>query len=156
MRGITGGSINKVYAVQTKKQTYLLKVNHQASARFFECEAAGLDEIKNTQTINVPEVFAYKDRRTEGEAGYLLAEWIQGEKTKDTERMLGEKLAALHGFPVPKKYGLEQDNFIGSLPQPNGVFSSWTVYFLKKRILPQVERGRAETEMHTARKQKLW
>ncbi|MCK6257214.1 fructosamine kinase family protein [Fictibacillus sp. KIGAM418] len=156
IRRVSGGSINEAYAVQTQKQKYFLKIHRRAPERFFQCEAAGLAAIRTTQTIDVPDVYTYEDNRTGDKASFILAEWVEGKKTKDTERKLGERLAALHSSPGPVRYGLNHDNFIGTIPQPNGLYSTWTAYYITKRILPQIERGIEGNGMDSERKNRLF
>src|SRR5690606_30251837 len=53
---------------------------------------------------------------------------------------LGRGLAALHRFGAAS-FGLDQPNFIGSLPQDNTPAGDWTEFFRERRLLPQVERA---------------
>src|SRR5207248_4933110 len=50
---------------------------------------------------------------------------------------LGRGLAALHRA-APARFGLEQDNFIGPLPQSNRSADRWSDFFARQRLEPQL------------------
>lgn len=51
---------------------------------------------------------------------------------------LGRQLAAMHAVRGDR-YGLECDNFIGATPQANGWADSWSDFYCKRRLRPQLE-----------------
>src|SRR5262249_45423491 len=63
---------------------------------------------------------------------------------------LGRALAALHRA-APPTFGLDHDNFIGSLPQSNRSHVRWADFFQGERLEPQMRRasepGRATPAM---------
>src|SRR5699024_12545670 len=64
---------------------------------------------------NVPNFLAYSDK---SENAFLLLEWIEGNKSADTEEMLGRKLAQFHQVHATM-HGFQEDTYIGLLKQPN-------------------------------------
>lgn len=103
----------------------------------FEAEAKGLRFLKNTQTFHIPEVINVS--KTENQS-YLLMEYIAEEpKHNDFWETFGNQLAQLHQNTAPD-FGLDHENYIGSLPQINGGnFTKAADFYLEKRLLPQLE-----------------
>ncbi len=134
-RPVSGGDINEAFFVETSENQYFIKTRKNAPDNFFTLEALGLDTIRKTDTIAVPEVFVVKDAR---KGGFLVLEWIEGRRTGRTGELLGRQLAEMHRCTGPG-FGFERDNFIGLLPQKNGYYDSWIDYYRECRILPQVK-----------------
>jgi len=132
-----GGSINESCFVETDNRKYFIKFHPEAPDRFFELEARGLELIRETNSIAVPEVFTYTD---ESNSAYLVMEWIDGAPSADTDRILGDRIAAMHQT-FGEKHGFDDDTFIGSLPQTNGLFSSWLEYYRDQRLAAQLRMG---------------
>lgn len=65
-------------------------------------------------------------------------EFVQeGGVTAESPRQLGEDLAKLHRNSA-ENFGLDQDNYIGSLPQSNAHAVNWAEFFAAQRIEPQL------------------
>ena len=134
---VTGGSINEVYRLQTAAGFFILKLNSaQQFPTMFEQEAEGLEAIRKTKTVAVPEVIA------SGHIGYqsfLLLEYIEtGSKTPTAMQLLGSQLAQMHQNAAPD-FGFEKDNYMGSLPQSNKKYPSWQSFFVEERLKPMVK-----------------
>src|SRR5699024_12500029 len=86
--------------------------------------------IKETDTISVPNYISYSDKP--GEA-FLLMEWLEGERTSDTDKTLGRNLAKLHQTLGPM-HGFETDGYIGILNQPNKLEPNLLTYFSENRL----------------------
>ncbi|WP_299286635.1 fructosamine kinase family protein [uncultured Mucilaginibacter sp.] len=134
---VTGGSINEVYRLQTAAGFFILKLNSaQQFPTMFEQEAEGLEAIRKTKTVAVPEVIA------SGHIGYqsfLLLEYIEtGSKTPTAMQLLGSQLAQMHQNTAPD-FGFENDNYMGSLPQSNKKHESWQSFFVEERLKPMVK-----------------
>ncbi|TRM11290.1 fructosamine kinase family protein [Lentibacillus cibarius] len=134
---VTGGSINASYFVETAQASYFIKYHPDAPAHFFELEAKGLELIRQTASIFVPKVYTYSDEENNA---FLVMEWIDGKRSRDTEWKLGDRVARMHQT-FAEKHGLTVDTFIGTLPQPNGLFSSWLDYYRDRRLTAQLELG---------------
>ena len=103
----------------------------------FEKEQKGLTHIAQQGIIKVPEVIA---SATIDDHQLLLLEWIPtGEKKEVFWRKFGEQLAALHHCSSAC-FGLEYDNYMGSVPQLNTMQISWVDFFIHKRLRPLVDK----------------
>jgi len=136
-RSVAGGSINEAFCLESPEGNYFLKWNDaSAYPGMFTAEEKGLDMLRATKAIKIPQVVAAE---TAGSFSFLLMEWIEsGKRKKSFWADFGKNLARLHRM-TQEKFGLSHDNYIGSLPQSNRQHSSWTDFFIKERIEPQVK-----------------
>ena len=63
-----------------------------------------------------------------------------GEKNNRFWEEFGRRLSQMHQ-KTNSFYGLDHDNFIGSLDQKNDFKNSWIDFFINQRILPQLALG---------------
>ncbi len=136
---VSGGSINQAAKLSTEKETLFLKWNDSKPAEMFSAEARGLRLLREANTsLRIPEVIDLNSE--EGELpGYLLMEYIEGVRGDgESSRKLGVGLAELHSV-TSVAYGLDRDNFIGSLPQSNSKHSDWVTFFIEERINPMLK-----------------
>ena len=137
---VGGGSINTAYCVQVNDTyKFFLKLNDNVGlSGLFTAEKEGLLLLGSHKVIRVPTVIA------EGKTGnvqYLLLEWIeQGEKSQSFWESMGSQLAGLH-YISGQTYGLDANNFIGSLPQSNDKAPTWCQFFVEERLRPLVKRA---------------
>lgn len=145
---VSGGSISRAYRLTTERGTYFFKWHRHAPRAFFAAEARGLERLgRAAKTVRIPRVFAWDDPAEDGE-GWILLEWIdsgnQGLSSERTAEKLGRGLAELHRSAA-EAFGLEENNFIGILPQPNGWYNNWADFYRERRLVPQIrlasERG---------------
>ncbi|WP_174615630.1 fructosamine kinase family protein [Virgibacillus ihumii] len=146
-----GGSINESYFIETEQQKYFIKFHPDAPERFFELEAKGLKRIGETNSISVPDVLAYSDKKG---SAYLVLEWVEGSKTAQTESMLGDRIAQMHQT-TGEQHGFSDDTFIGLLPQPNGLFDSWVEYYRDRRLAAQLKQGINQKSITGKRRDRL-
>lgn len=139
LSGVSGGSINQCYRLACGEERFFLKVNSAESfPDMFEKEVKGLELLRNTSTISVPEVIGTGEH--DGTA-FLILEWIDvGKNDADAQTRLGASLARLHRT-TSSSFGLNHDNYIGSLPQSNRNHSNWKDFFISERIEPQFMRA---------------
>ncbi|WP_183187069.1 fructosamine kinase family protein [Anoxybacteroides rupiense] len=131
---VYGGDINESFYIRTASGSYFIKIQAAPPPRFFHSEKSGLDTIRLTKTISVPNVFhVYED----GEVGCLILEWISGKKTEQAAEKLGALLALMHNY-TGEKFGFANNGYIGKLPQPNQWFDSWIDYYRTCRLQPQI------------------
>lgn len=131
---LAGGDIARVERVELEDgRLAVLKSRAGSSADFFAAEAHGLDWLRRTSSLRVPEVL-------EQGTDYLLLEWLApAEPAPDFEELCGRGLAALHDYAEPATPGLDRDNFVGSLAQANQSWPSWPVFYREQRLRPLVE-----------------
>ena len=139
-RYVGGGSINITRQIFTNVGEFFVKINSaERFPRMFEKEAKGLSVLRNASVIDIPEVVGYGENDADA---YLVLNFIESgmEKTGFWENF-GRKIALLHKNS-DKFFGLDHDNFIGSLPQSNKQHKDWETFFIKERLLPQIEMAR--------------
>lgn len=133
---VSGGFINQSYKVITNKGKYFVKTNSAtAYPKMFAKEMEGLQRLGSTQTVYIPKVYG---QCTVNNHSFLVLEWIeQGIMPFDFYATLGKSLAKMH-LHAATYFGLNQHNYIGSLPQYNTVYYNWPQFFIKCRIEPML------------------
>ena len=135
-----GGCINETYALKTNAGHFFLKYNRAALfPGMFEKEAAGLKILGDTNTIFVPGVTT--TGATENYA-FLLLHFIEsGNMPAGFWVTFGTQLAELHRNTA-LYFGLEHDNYIGSLVQTNKTDTDFYGFYISQRIEPQLAIAR--------------
>lgn len=133
---VSGGSINNSFLLHTSTGKFFMKHNDaNRYPRMFELEAHALQLMRDTQTITVPQVIGHGAGA--GQA-FILLEYLEKQpRGPQFWQQFGQRLAAMHRHTRPQ-YGLEEDNYMGSLPQDNTPADSWTDFFVYSRLEPQV------------------
>jgi protein-ribulosamine 3-kinase len=149
IRTVSGGSINKVYQLKAGN-FYFLKVNdaHKFPGMFL-AEAEGLKLIRQTNSIGVPQVIAHGESNGEQ---FLLMHWIEnGHNSSGAQADLGRQLAAMHRYKGTQ-FGLDHNNYMGSLTQSNTFHAAWTDFFIRERLQPQlniaIQKGLADSSLN--------
>src|SRR5690554_5649469 len=137
VESVFGGSINHSYKVQTKNYDYFVKSNTSSSfPQMFEKEALGLKLLNSTKAIKIPRVLAYG---TADDTAYLILEFIDSSvENSNFWENFGRQLAKLHQFSADY-FGLDHDNYIGSLPQMNKKVDNWADFFIEQRLQAQLK-----------------
>lgn len=129
---ISGGCINNAVKLKTSNGEYFLKWQTDIPEDMFQKEAQGLNLLSVSDVIQIPKVIAYG--KIEG-THYLLMDYIESSSPgNDYWKQFGIALAALHRNNTAIKYGLDHDNYIGKLPQPNDVNGDWIDFFIHNRL----------------------
>ncbi len=150
-RRLSGGDINDAFELTLASGARVfLKTNDAADPNMFPAEARGLSWLGEASALRVPEVLAVSSGRP-GEPCFLVLELLEpAPRTRDFDQRLGRGLAQLHLSGAPS-FGLDHDNFIGSLPQSNAAAGSWADFLWTRRFEPQLERavasGRATSRL---------
>lgn len=134
---VGGGSINQTFKVViNKKESFFCKINSETKfPLMFEKEARGLRLLSSKGIIRVPPVVG---SFIENEFQVLLLEYIeQGLRSERFWKTFGEQMAALHSMQSSHA-GLDEDNYMGALPQSNRPSTNWVDFFIEKRLEPQV------------------
>jgi fructosamine-3-kinase len=134
---VSGGSINNSFLIDASGSRYFCKINSATKfPQLFQKEAQGLELLGKNSTLAVPGVI---DCFEAEEYQVLLLEWIdEGERDQNFWKKFGEGLSRLHrceGYA----FGLDHDNYMGSLPQANATSDSWIHFFRERRLEPLVE-----------------
>ncbi len=137
---VFGGDINYAAQIDCGSASYFVKWNANSPDAMFATEAEGLRLLRGAGALRVPDVIA------QGEAdgiGYLVLEWIEtgNKRAGNVMEAFGSGLAELHRQQAAQ-HGLDQNNFIGRLPQINTPTSSWISFYREQRIGYQMEVAR--------------
>ncbi len=132
---LSGGDINDAYQISLADGTQLfVKTHANPPLGMYEAEARGLRWLAEADAIRTPRVIALSDARP----AFLALELMKSAKRESGfDETLGRSLAALHGFGAPS-FGLDHDNFIGRLAQPNAVADDWAAFYWSSRLEPQL------------------
>lgn len=149
-RPLAGGDINEAHELLLEDgRRVFAKSNARAPARMFEREAQGLAWLGAARALRVPEVLGVVPASAAG-AGALVLELVEpGPRARDFDEQLGRGLARLHRSGAAQ-FGLEHDNFIGSLPQLNAPARSWAEFYAECRLRPLFERARTQGLLDSA------
>jgi fructosamine-3-kinase len=140
-QAVYGGDINQSARFVCGGTPHFVKWNASAPPTMFPTEADGLRRLGEAGAVRVPAVVAQGDADGACPA-FLVLEWIEtGGQRGDTMERFGAGLADLHRHTA-ETYGLDRDNFIGRLPQPNTPSVSWSVFYRDQRIGAQMALAR--------------
>lgn len=129
---VGGGSINSACVLHgAGGERWFVKLNDAGGAAMFAAEAAGLEEIRRSDSLRVPAPVCHG---VAGGMAFLAMEHLElrGAGPASAER-LGRGLAAMHRC-TRAEHGWDIDNTIGSTPQPNGPLSDWTDFWRERRL----------------------
>lgn len=131
-----GGSINQVYQLKTSAGTFCLKYNRSdAFPKMFETEAMGLRLLASARTIRVPGFIFFNNLN---DFSFILLEYITAApRIKGFFSDFGRSLARLHRSGN-ELYGLDYNNYMGSLAQNNCYHAGWVEFFVEERLDKQV------------------
>ena len=152
-----GGDINQAARITCGSQDFFVKWNASAPPDMFPQEAYGLQLLAGAGALRVPAVHFAADPDG-SRPGYLVMDWIEtGGRGARSDRIMaqfGEGLAALHQHTAAQ-HGLDHDNFIGRLPQPNIQTGGWTAFYREQRIGYQMALARRSGRLPARREDLL-
>jgi len=134
---LSGGDINEVFLIESTKQKFVIKLNN--ADRFpgmFEAEQIGLETLLKADVIDIPKPI--KTGKVDSQSYLAMKYKTPGKPTSDFWEIFGEQLARLHQ-QTSSTFGLETDNYIGSLPQYNEKRSSSAEFYIEMRLQPQIK-----------------
>ena len=148
IRPVTGGDINEAFLIQTNTDKFFIKLNdHPAALDMLRAEAAGLARIKDSRKIQTPAVIHLGKADT---FAFLILEYIQpSSRSQSFWQSFGQELAQMHQIKQPN-FGLDFDNFIGSLPQKNPASNNWPNFYRSARLQPLAKIASEQNRLHTA------
>ena len=134
---VHGGDINNAYCLYTSSGKYFLKTNEEDKfpSMFFK-EENGLKLLRDNSSIIVPSVvktgICYQEQ-------YILMEWLDnGSIQKDTWKDFGTGVAMMHK-KSQTYFGLDENNYIGTLEQFNSPHLQWSTFYAECRIRPLIQ-----------------
>lgn len=160
VRPVSGGCINNAARLDTGKMTYLLKWNPRPLPDMFLAEVEGLNAMRATGTVRVPEPYAASNAAN-GAPAFILMEWLQAPKNagRIDFALLGAQLAQMHrngpAASLPQAYGLGMDNYLGPTRQENIWETDWVGFYRERRLRPQMELAQQNGRMPVGRRRRL-
>ena len=132
---VSGGCINDCYKLETQKSNYFVKLND--TINLFVEENKGLGILRSSKTFFIPEVYEYGIFER---SYFLIMEWIEEKNKSDNFwNLFAKNLSELHST-TNDKFGLDYDNYIGSLKQSNTYYNDGVEFFINTRLVPQLEK----------------
>jgi fructosamine-3-kinase len=144
---VRGGCINNGTRLKTHLGgSFFLKYNDFAPKDMFAREVEGLRALNVPDGPRVPEPFIH------GQHFLLMEDLKPSQRNKEYWGSLGRGLAIIHQHTY-RLFGFEQNNFIGSTPQPNTWIEDGFDFFAEKRLLYQArlarKRGLLSSKVYT-------
>ena len=131
-----GGNINEAFKMDTSAGNFFIKRNDKNSfPKMFEAEARGLELLHQSGAVTVPSVIASGE--FENFQFLILPFSSKGNANANFWENFGWSVAKLHQSSA-ENFGLDTDNYIGSLTQNNKLEKNWTDFFIHQRIEPQL------------------
>jgi fructosamine-3-kinase len=131
-----GGSINEAFRIETSSGLFFIKFNQaKRYPGMFSAEAEGLAILEKAGCIMVPKVLHSAET---GSFAFLLLEYIEGTATVNNFwQIFGKNLGCLHRHSS-SDFGLDHNNYIGSLNQSNHHHPFWIEFLIMERFQPLV------------------
>jgi len=137
---LAGGDINSAARMETSLGNFFVKWNRaDAFPEMFQKEAKGLNILQSASQLRIPYV---KFTDTAGDYSFLVLEYLeQAPPETNFWENFANGLAKLHKTSADY-FGLDHDNYIGSLPQSNHKKDKWIDFFIEERLAIQLKRAR--------------
>jgi len=135
-----GGSFGECLRWTAGHDDLFVKLAPAGRHTAFEAEAAGLEELAAAGAVRVPAALGVG---MAGPTAWLALRWIDfGAPSRRSEAVLGEQLASLHRVGAPR-FGWHRDNTIGATPQRNTWDDDWVRFFIRRRLMVQLDLAEA-------------
>lgn len=136
---VQGGDTNKAFLLETNHGKFLIKVNAAMyGLDMFEKEAKGLLQLAETKCLRVP--MPLFDGKYHQELFFVMEFIEPGKASENFWGSFGEGIAKLH-TTSDTHYGLEHNNFIGSLAQQNNKHETWADFYAHQRLIPLAHKA---------------
>ncbi|MDC8003346.1 fructosamine kinase family protein [Aureisphaera galaxeae] len=134
---LVGGDINEVLLLSTPNDKFVLKRNANSNLiGLFEKEAKGLKLLAQSNSFRTPKVI--HEGAFQGMA-FLLLEYVpSGSATPSFWESFAQNLVSLHRS-TNSKFGLDHNNYIGSLAQHNHWCETSSEFYVTQRLAPQLK-----------------
>jgi len=149
VRPLSGGCINNGFQLSDKNISFFVKTNFaDRYPHMFEDEARGLKTLEDTKSLRIPRHIM---NGVFNNTSFLVLEFISSARKKSNfYEDFAIQLAALHKNSN-NMFGLDHNNYIGSLPQDNTQSHSWNDFFVARRLEPllreSISQGLAEKNL---------
>lgn len=144
VRQVYGGDINSTFIIETTAGNYFIKLNKGFFQDMFQKEFEGLKLLASVNSIKVPQPILYGDFDNQI---FLVMEAIEkGSASKNFWERFASGLATIHKQSA-SYFGLDSDNYIGSLSQSNKKHDTWTSFYAEERIMPLVVKAYSQNKL---------
>lgn len=150
---ISGGSINDACRLETSDEPFFIKYNKSyLYPAMFEKEAKGLQILRDTRTVYVPEIIGTGQAEN---FSFIVMEYIEpGSRRNDFWSDFASKLAQMHQN-TNSQFGLDHDNYMGSLQQYNKFHENFYDFFILERLEPQLRLARDKGKLNEGHVEKF-
>lgn len=137
-QSLSGGNLRQVVKITYNHTDFVVKWHQNPPfAGMFQAEATGLNLMAQTNTVFTPKHLQFGQKNG---VEFLLMEHIPTSTPNATFwETLGTSLAEMH-HQSNESFGLDDDNFIGDLPQKNTLCTSWADFFVHQRLAPLLQQ----------------
>lgn len=135
---VSGGCINRSYRVTMRDgEPLFVKANDGARFEMFAREQDGLERLAAASVIRIPRIVALGKTSRDS---FLVLEWIEpGTPSGNYSQQMGHALGETHRQRVGDRFGLDDDNYLGSTAQPNGWSNDWVSFWAEQRLGFQIK-----------------
>ena len=146
---VSGGSINDAFQIETTQGKFFLKLNNaNRYPNMFETEKRGLDLLGQSSFV-VPKALSVGILEANQ---FILMDWIdQGSPETGFWNEFGRILAEFH-LLSSEHFGLDHDNYIGSVHQSNSEYENWAEFYREERLIPQMKLAERQSRLTPAMK----
>ena len=136
---VYGGSINQCFALTAGENKWFMKANSASEyPNMLETEFTGMNLLDQNSSFKIPKMLICQKFE---DIGYLVMEFIEnGHRLNDYWEVFGRRLGEMHRNTYPR-FGLDHDNYIGSLKQSNHQKENWSDFFIEERLIPQLNNS---------------
>lgn len=135
---VFGGDINDAFVLETTTGKLFVKLNNASAGNMFEKESNGLQLLAQAQTISVPKTIVTGSTNSQI---FFIMEYVEkSEPGSDFWQQFGHGLARLHKTTTGG-FGLNEDNYIGTILQQNDACVTWAEFYTQRRIMPLMEKA---------------
>ncbi|MEA1064900.1 fructosamine kinase family protein [Erwinia sp. HR93] len=134
---LPGGEIHAAWKITFAGRPIFIKSDDREMLSCFTEEADQLALLARSASVCVPGVLGTGSAR---DASFLLLDYFPPRPLDAPNAFLfGQQLAQLHQWSEQPQFGLDFDNHIATVPQPNGWQRRWAAFFAEQRIGWQLE-----------------
>jgi protein-ribulosamine 3-kinase len=134
-QNIGGGCISFTYQIYISDKNYFLKfISNGKYPNLYQTEVLGLMMLENTDALEIPRIIV-QDETIDYQ--FIVMEFIdQSNKKSSYWSELARGISKIHENKSDC-FGLEYDNYIGTLEQINTPKLQWKDFYFENRIYPQ-------------------
>ena len=137
LKSVGGGDINEAYQIKTNQNDFFLKLNKpDLFPEMFETEKLGLELLLDNSHFAIPKPLLVGKMP---ECDFLMMEWVELTSQGDWKKF-GQMLAEMHR-QTHSNFGLDHQNYIGSLHQDNAFEQTWSDFYTNRRLHPLCKKA---------------